>query len=89
MNKTIYLGVTPKCSSCKCQEHLLKQVLETRDDIELHVCNYSELPKWLQNNVILTDFPITILVEDETIRYHFVGTKAVGKIKRLFEDIRF
>ena len=89
MNKTIYIGTTDKCSACKCQETLTKTLLEERPDIELRVCNYDELPHWLQVNVILTDFPITILTEDETIRYHFVGTKSIRRMKTLFKDINF
>ena len=89
MDKIIYLGTTIKCSACKCQEHLLKRVVEDRPDIELRVCNYDELPDWLQSNVLLTDFPVTIITEDDSIRYYFVGTKSVSKMRSLFEDIKF
>lgn len=89
MDKFIYLGTTTKCSSCKYQEYALKELLKERDDIELRVCEYNELPVWIQVNVILTDFPITIFVEDETIKYHFVGTKSIRNMKLLMLDIDF
>lgn len=89
MNKVIYLGTTYKCSACKLQEYLLRELLEERSDIELKVCDYNELPQWLQTDVSLTDFPVTILVKDEVIKYHFVGTMTKRKMQNLLEDINF
>lgn len=89
MSKTIYLGTTYKCSACKCQERLIKMALVGRSDIQLIVCDYKELPKWISNNVKLTDFPVTILIEDDIVKYHFVGTKTVSKIKDLFHNINY
>lgn len=89
MNKTIYLGTTRNCAACYHQETLLIEAINERPDIELKVCDYSELPQWLQVNVLLTDFPVTILVEDEVIKYYFVGTKTTKKMLNLFDDIGF
>lgn len=89
MTKTLYLVKTHGCSACKCQEYIDNNLVEIRPDIELKVCYFSELPKWLQECVSLTDFPTNIFVENETVKYHFVGTKSVKKILQLLEDIGF
>lgn len=89
MPKVIYLISTYKCSACKCQEYLLKKCLENRTDIELKVIDCSETPDWIKTNIKLTDFPTTILVDNNVIKHHFVGTKAVNKLKVLLEDIDF
>lgn len=89
MNKVIYLGTTFKCSACKCQEHLLNKALEERSDIELKVCDYTELPEWLQTQVRLSDFPVTIFIEDDVIKYNVIGTMSVRKLKSLMADINF
>lgn len=89
MPKVIYLISTYKCSACKCQEYLLKEYLKNRTDIELKVVDYSETPDWIKTNVKLTDFPTTILIDNDVIKYHFVGTKTINKLKVLLEDINF
>lgn len=89
MNKTIYLGTTFKCSACKLQEQLLKQAIEERNDIELIVCDYNELPSFIQTNVLLEDFPVSVFIEDEIIKYTIIGTMTVKKIKQLMSNIEF
>ena len=89
MAKLIYLITTYKCSACKCQEYILKELLEEHKDIELKVIDCSEVPEWIKTNVILTDFPTTIFVKDDIIKYHFVGTKSNKKTKVLLKDINF
>lgn len=87
--KIIYLGTTNGCSSCKCQEHILDSVLKDRNDVNLQICNHTKLPEWIKTNVNLTDFPVTIIVEDNKIKYHFVGTRPIRDIKTLLVDINF
>lgn len=87
--KTIYLGTTYKCSACKCQEYILKEYLKERSDINLIVTDYLDLPEWIKTQIKLTDFPVTILVKDNVIKYCFVGTKSKKKIKNLMEDLQF
>ena len=89
MSKVIYLITTYKCSACKCQEYILKEVLKEHKDIELKVIDCSEVPEWIKTNIILTDFPTTIFIKDDIIKYHFVGTKANKKVKALIKDINF
>lgn len=89
MSKVIYLITTYKCSACKCQEYILKEVLKEHKDIELKVIDYNKTPEWIKTNVILTDFPTTIFIKDDVIKYHFVGTKANRKVEALIKDINF
>lgn len=89
MNKVIYLVTTKGCCACRRQKSILLIALKDREDIELEVCDFTELPEWLQVNVCLTDFPVTIFVEDDIIKYHFTGTKSVGKIFNIIKDIEF
>lgn len=89
MAKLIYLITTYKCSACKCQEYILKELLEEHKDIELKVIDCSEVPEWIKTNVKLTDFPTTVLVENDVIKYHFVGTKSVKAFNELMIDIKF
>ena len=89
MPKIVYLGTTYQCSACKCQKVLLKSALALRDDIKLVVCNYTELPEWIKINVKLTDFPVTIFVDEDVVKYHFVGTKTIKKIQELIKSINF
>ena len=89
MNKTVYLGTTLNCAACRIQEQILGEVLEDRPDVCLKVCDYLELPKFIQTNVLLEDFPITVFIKDEIIIYIVVGTLSARKIKRLIEDIEF
>lgn len=89
MDKVIYLGTTYKCSACKCQEHLLKKALEDRSDIELKICDYTELPNWLQSQIRLSDFPVTIFIKDGIIKYSLIGTMTIKNLKVLMQDICF
>ena len=89
MSKVIYLITTYKCSACKCQEYILKEVLKEHKDIELKIIDFSKVPEWIKTNIILTDFPTTIFTKDDVIKYHLVGTKANRKIKALIKALNF
>lgn len=89
MNKVVYLGTTLNCAACRIQERILEEVLEDRSDVCLKVCDYLELPDFIQTNVLLEDFPVIVFIKDEIIKYTVVGTLSAKKIKRLMEDIEF
>lgn len=89
MSKVIYLITTYKCSVCKYQEYILKKILKEHKDIELKVVDCFDVPEWIRTNITLTDFPTTIFVKDDVIKYHFIGTKANGKIEDIIKDINF
>lgn len=88
MNKIVYLVTTKGCQACRVQRNNLNIAIEDYD-IEYKECDFTELPDWLQTNVVLTDFPVTIFIEDEVIKYHFSGTKSVNKLNKILRDLNF
>lgn len=89
MTKVIYLGTTEGCVACSYQERLLETALKEHNNVILKVCNYEELPNWIKINIKLSDFPITILIKNNIIKYHFTGTMSVKKFNQLCKDINF
>ena len=68
---------------------MLKKALEDRQDVELKICDCSEIPEWLNNKVAFLDFPTTVFIKDNIVRYTIVGTLSVSKIKSRIKDISF
>ena len=89
MNKVIYLITTKNCNACRIQNNLTGLVLEEHKDIEFKVYDFSEVPDWIKTNVILTDFPTTVLIKDNVIKYHFVGTMSIRKMELLLKELDF
>lgn len=89
MSKVIYLGTTENCFACETQKNILEVVKQKRPDINIIICDYTELQKYFQINIKLTDFPVTIITEDDVIKRHFVGTKTVNKIIELFNQLNY
>lgn len=87
--KVIYLAITSGCSACALMEHIWKEVLSNRKNVELVVSHFEDLPTYIKTNVPITDFPISIVTEDDRIRYHFEGTKPKLYIKTIFKDIDY
>lgn len=88
MNKQIFLIKTHGCTACKAMEHILETVAKD-EDCELIIKYNDDVPNFIQVNVKLTDFPTTVLIKNDFIRYSFVGTKSVKKIKTIMKDINF
>lgn len=88
IDRTIYLIKTHGCSACKCMEHILNSVIENTD-IDLVSLYVEEVPEWIKNNVILHDFPTTVFVKDDIIKYHFAGTDTIKEINKIIKDIEF
>lgn len=87
--KVISLATTYKCSACKCQKYLLEKLIEKHQDVSLSITDYSLLPEWLQTQIKLTDFPVTIFCKNGIVKYHFVGTKSIKKMEDIIKDIDF
>lgn len=88
-NKIIYLIKTHGCSACKCMEHILKDVVAEYPDTNFVITYFSEIPEFIKVNVQLNDYPTTVFVKDDVIKYHFVGTMSAKKIKTIINDINF
>lgn len=88
-NKKIYLVKTHGCSACKCMEHILDELFNQIEGLNLTICYCDNVPEFLKTNVPFTDFPTTVFVKDDVIKYHFAGTKSINKIKNIIRDIEF
>ena len=89
-SKQIYLIVTKGCESCKIMERILKQV--KRDNVytfSIQVIDYKLLPEFIRINVLLTDFPTLIFLENDIIKYHISGTINAKKLQEIIKDLHF
>ena len=71
ISKYIYLATTEGCEACRIMEKILKQV--KRDNsytFSIQVRDYKLIPEFIQVNVILTDFPTLIFLENNVIKYY-------------------
>lgn len=73
--RIIYLLKTSGCSACACQESINHNIIKDIKDIDYKVCEFPDVPNFLKQTIIFTDFPITVFCEDDTIKYYFTGTK--------------
>lgn len=90
MIKEVYLATTKGCEACKIMENILRKVHQQNlYTFSVHVLDFSELPEFIKIDVPLTDFPVTIFVEDNVIKYHFTGTISVKNLQSIINDIKF
>lgn len=89
MSKQIHLVTTPGCSACKCMEHILKDVQEDNPTFTIEKYRFADAPEFIKTNVNFTDFPVTIFIKDDVIKYNFQGTKSIKKVKQIISDIDF
>lgn len=90
MSKRIYLATTEGCEACRIMEKILKQV--KRDNsytFSIQVRDYKLLPEFIQVNIILTDFPTLIFLENNVIKYHVTGTMSAKKLQEIIKDLHF
>lgn len=86
----IYLATTKGCEAC----HIMKKILERvcKDNLytfSIKVKDFTEIPSWIATDVPLNDFPTIIFIEDNVIKYHFIGTKSVTTLQKLIKDLNF
>lgn len=89
-SKRIYLATTEGCEACRIMEKILKQV--KRDNsytFSIQVRDYKLLPEFIQVNVVLTDFPTLIFLENNVIKYYVFGTMSAKKLKEIIKDLYF
>ena len=90
MNKCIYLATTEGCEACRIMERILKQV--QRDNIytfSIQVRDYKLLPEFIRVDVVLTDFPTLIFLENNVIKYNVTGTMSAKKLQEIIKDLHF
>lgn len=90
ISRYIYLATTKGCEACKIMEKILKQV--KRDNVytfSIQVIDYKLLPEFIRINVLLTDFPTLIFLENDIIKYHISGTISAKKLQEIIKDLHF
>ena len=90
ISKYIYLATTEGCEACRIMERILKQV--QRDNaytFSIQVRDYKLLPEFIQVDVILTDFPTLIFLENNVIKYNITGTMSAKKLQEIIKDLHF
>ena len=90
ISRYIYLATTEGCEACRIMERILKQV--KRDNVytfSIQVRDYKLLPEFIRINVLLTDFPTLIFLENDAIKYHISGTISTKKLKEIIKDLHF
>lgn len=90
ISRYIYLATTEGCEACRIMERILKQV--KRNNVytfSIQVIDYKLLPEFIRINVLLTDFPTLIFLENDIIKYHISGTISAKKLKEIIKDLHF
>lgn len=80
----ILLVTTKGCEGCGIVTRLIEEAINSRPEktIEFVSKDVSEFSKkWLKQNKV-TDFPTTFLIQNDSIRFSFVGTKPAVVIAR-------
>lgn len=88
-NKVVYIVTTYKCSACKCIETIFKSIQKDSPTFEIKTYDFKEVPEWITTNIVLTDFPTVIFIDNNVIKCHFTGTRTKKKIIQLMKDINF
>lgn len=90
ISKHIYLATTEGCEACRIMERILKQV--QRDNVytfSIQVRDYKLLPEFIRVDVVLTDFPTLIFLENNVIKHHVTGTMSAKKLQEIIKDLHF
>ena len=90
LSKHIYLATTEGCEACRIMERILKQVQRNNMyTFSIQVRDYKLLPEFIRINVLLTDFPTLIFLENDIIKYHISGTISAKKLQKIIKDLHF
>ena len=90
ISKYIYLATTEGCEACRIMERILKQVQRNNGyTSSIQVRDYKLLPEFIRIDVVLTDFPTLIFLENNIIKYHVAGTMSAKKLQEIIKDLHF
>ena len=89
MNNVIYLVTTIRCYACKCMKNILEEIQKDNKTFTIITEDFRDVPEYITNSVILTDFPTVVFIKNNVIKYHFTGTKSKSKVIKIIEDIKF
>lgn len=89
MNKVLII-TTKNCEACRCIKNIIEDAKQEHPTFTTSSCDFTEAPEFIKSQVILTDFPTVVLVnEKDVIKYHFKGTMSKKKVLQLMNDINF
>ena len=70
-------------------KNILKDIQKDITSLQIITIDFQDVPNWIKTNIVLTDFPTVVFVENNVIKYHFVGTKSRNKIINIMRDINY
>lgn len=70
-------------------ESILNDIQKDNSTFSITSTDFTKVPEWLKTNITLTDFPTVVFIDNNVIKYHFVGTKSKNKVLKLMKDINF
>ena len=84
--RKIILIVTDGCTACKIMRRLICEALRnTVKEIEFEVQNRKQADKVMMIHHDITDFPATVLIKDDVVKYVIIGTTAAAAINRYID----
>lgn len=81
--REVVIATTPGCKGCSIMINIINNLVKEYDDIVVKEYPFSDIPEWLKVNVKFTDFPTTVFIKDNCIKYVVNGTKSVNKLKTI------
>ena len=85
----IYLITTTGCQACAIQSRILDIFnIKHNNEFKIFKSNFLDVPTFIKLNVNMSDYPITVIVKDNTIKYNFEGTKSIRELEQIFKDLK-
>lgn len=89
MNKVSLILITTKgCRGCYVMNNKIAELNETNPGLieSTEVYDVEEIPNWIEVNVILNDFPTTLILVDDTIKGVIEGSCSVHKLHNKIKE---
>lgn len=84
--RKIILIVTDGCGACKIMRRLIREALRnTSKRVEFEVQSRKQADKVMMIHHNITDFPATVFIKDNNVKYVHIGTTAVPAINRYID----
>ena len=86
MKRKILLITTKNCLGCSLQlKNVQSAISKSSKDIELEVKDFTELPKRIIAKYNAYDYPFTVYIIDDTVKFKSTGSCAVYQIVRYID----
>ena len=84
--RKILLIVADGCGACKIMRRLIREALRnTSKGVDFEVQNRREVSKVLLIEHNITDYPATVFIKNDVVKYVLIGTTAVPAINRYID----